>query len=61
MARVAITQVRSLIKRPERQRRTMQALGLKKINHTVEKDLNPQIEGMINAVSHLVEVKELKK
>ena len=61
MARVAITQVRSLIKRPERQRRTMQALGLSKINQTVEKDLNPQIEGMINAVSHLVEVKELKK
>ena len=61
MARVAITQVRSLIKRPERQRRTMQALGLSKINQTVEKDLNPQIEGMITAVSHLVEVKELKK
>ncbi len=61
MARVAITQVRSLIKRPQRQRRTMQALGLSKINQTVEKDLNPQIEGMINAVSHLIEVKELKK
>ncbi|MEM9324188.1 MAG: 50S ribosomal protein L30 [Bacteroidota bacterium] len=61
MARVAITQVRSLIKRPQRQKRTMEALGLKKINQTVEKELNPQIEGMINAVSHLVEVKELKK
>ena len=61
MAKVAITQVRSLIKRPERQRRTIQALGLGKINQTVEKELNPQIEGMINAVSHLIEVKELKK
>ncbi len=59
MGKVSIRQVRSTIKRPEKQKRTMQALGLSKINQTVEKELNPQIEGMINKVLHLVEVKEL--
>ena len=59
MAKVRITQVRSTIKRPDRQKRTIQALGLGKINRSVEKELNPQIEGMINAVSHLIDVKEL--
>lgn len=59
MAKVAITQVRSTIKRPTNQRRTIQALGLGKINRTVEKELNPQIQGMIDTVAHLVEVKEL--
>ncbi|MDW3193573.1 MAG: 50S ribosomal protein L30 [Cytophagales bacterium] len=59
MAKVAITQVRSTIKRPSNQRRTIEALGLGKINRTVEKELNPQIQGMIDTVAHLVEVKEL--
>lgn len=59
MAKVLITQVRSTIKRPERQKRTIQALGLGKIDRKVEKELNPQIEGMIKAVSHLIEVKAL--
>ena len=59
MAKVQITQVRSTIKRPIKQRRTIQALGLGKINKSVEKELNPQIEGMIKAVSHLVNVKEV--
>ncbi len=59
MAKVAITQVRSTIKRPTNQRRTIQALGLGKINRTVEKELNPQIQGMIDTVAHLIEVKEL--
>ena len=59
MAKVAITQVRSTIKRPDNQKKTIQALGLGKINRTVEKELNPQIEGMIKTVAHLVEVKEL--
>ena len=59
MAKVQITQLRSTIKRPERQKRTVKALGLGKINHTVEVELTPQIEGMINKVSHLVSVKEL--
>lgn len=59
MAKVRITQVRSTIKRPERQKRTMQALGLRKINRSVEVEKTPQIEGMIKKVSHLVSVDEI--
>lgn len=59
MAKVLITQKKSIIKRPGRQKRTIQSLGLGKINRSVEKELNPQIEGMIKSVQHLVEVKEL--
>ena len=59
MAKVSISQVRSTIKRPERQKRTIQALGLGKINKSVEVELTPQINGMINKVSHLVSVTEL--
>ncbi len=59
MAKVKITQVRSTIKRPERQKRTIQALGLGKINRSVEVELNPQIQGMIRTVNHLITVTEL--
>lgn len=59
MSKVLITQVRSAIARPKKQRLTIQALGLGKINRSVEKELTPQISGMINKVHHLVEVKEL--
>jgi large subunit ribosomal protein L30 len=59
MAKVQITQKRSTIKRPVRQIRTIQALGLGKINRTVEVELTPQIAGMIAKVGHLVTVKEL--
>ncbi len=59
MAKVRITQTRSTIKRTQRQRKTIEALGLGKIRKSVEKELNPQVAGMINAVQHLVEVKEL--
>lgn len=59
MAKVKITQVRSLISRPESQRRTIKALGLGKINRSVEKELTPQIAGMISKVNHLVIVTEL--
>lgn len=59
MAKVQITQTRSIIKRPETQQRTIQALGLGKINRTVEVELTPQIAGMIRKVNHLVTVKEL--
>ncbi|MEZ4983453.1 MAG: 50S ribosomal protein L30 [Saprospiraceae bacterium] len=58
MAKVKITQVKSLINRPKRQKDTMKALGLKKINHSVTIDVNPQIQGMINAVTHLVKVEQ---
>jgi large subunit ribosomal protein L30 len=59
MAKVQITQRRSMIKRPDTQQRTMKALGLGKINRTVEVELTPQIAGMIKKVNHLIIVKEL--
>ncbi len=59
MAKVQITQTRSIIKRPDTQVRTMKALGLGKMNRSVEKELNPQIAGMIRKVNHLITVKEL--
>lgn len=57
MAKVSIKQVRSTIDRPKKQKDTMIALGLDKLHRTVEKELTPQIQGMINKVQHLVEVK----
>lgn len=60
MAKILLTQVRSAIKQPIRQKRTIQALGLRKLNVTVEKELTPQIQGMINKVNHLVKVEEKK-
>jgi large subunit ribosomal protein L30 len=54
MAKVKITQVRSTIGRPEVQKRTIAALGLGKMNRTVEKELNPAMQGMINKVQHLL-------
>jgi large subunit ribosomal protein L30 len=59
MARVKITQIRSTIKRPENQKLTVKALGLGKINRSVEVELTPQIQGMIRTVNHLVTVTEL--
>ena len=58
MTKVKITLVKSGIDRPERQKRTLRALGLGKMQRTVEKELTPQIKGMISKVQHLVEVKE---
>lgn len=58
MATVKITKVKSTIDRPKRQKATMEALGLRKINHSVVKELTPQIQGMINKVSHLIVVEE---
>jgi ribosomal protein L30, bacterial/organelle len=59
MAKLQITLKRSLIGRPEVQRSTVQSLGLRKVNSTVVKEDNVAIRGMVNAVSHLVEVKEV--
>ncbi len=59
MAKVKITQVRSLIDRPKDQKLTIQALGLGKMNRSVEVEATPQIKGMIKKVSHLVTVTEL--
>ncbi|MGK7395966.1 MAG: 50S ribosomal protein L30 [Candidatus Cyclobacteriaceae bacterium M3_2C_046] len=59
MAKVRITQVRSTINRSKKQKLTIQALGLGKINKAVEVENTPQIAGMIGKVSHLVTVTEL--
>ena len=59
MKKVLIIQRKSVIKRPENQKRTIQALGLGKINRSVEKVVTPSISGMIRTVGHLIEVKEL--
>ncbi|MBC6612027.1 MULTISPECIES: 50S ribosomal protein L30 [Hymenobacter] len=59
MAQIKITLVKSVIDRPERQKRTVQALGLGKIGSTKEVENTPQIAGMVAAVQHLVEVTEL--
>ena len=56
MAKIKVNQVKSSIKRPERQKRTLIALGLKKMNRVVEHEATPQILGMIAKVNHLVEV-----
>ncbi|MGG4505372.1 50S ribosomal protein L30 [Heyndrickxia sporothermodurans] len=57
--KLAITLTRSLIGRPENQRETVKALGLRKVNQTVEHEDNAAIRGMVNKVAHLVTVKEL--
>ncbi len=59
MAKVKLTQVRSTIERPENQKRTIKALGLGKINRSVEVELNDAIAGMIRKVSHLIQVEEI--
>ncbi|MGY6546069.1 50S ribosomal protein L30 [Arthrospiribacter ruber] len=58
MAKLKVTQVRSTIKRPKDQKDTIKALGLGKINRTVEVENNPHMAGMIRKVSHLIKVEE---
>jgi large subunit ribosomal protein L30 len=56
MAKIKITQIKSIIDRSERQKRTMQALGLRKMNQTVEVEANAAIIGMVRKVNHLVAI-----
>ena len=58
MSKIKITQVKSGIDRMERQKRTLKALGLRKMHSTVEVEGTPQILGMVKAVHHLVTVEE---
>jgi large subunit ribosomal protein L30 len=60
MAKIKITQVKSGIDRPERQKQTLIALGLKKLHATKEVEATPQILGMVRKVEHLVTVEEVK-
>jgi large subunit ribosomal protein L30 len=59
MKKIKVTQVKSVIDRSERQKRTMIALGLKKMNASVEVEATPQILGMVTKVHHLIKVEEL--
>ena len=56
MEKIKIKQIRSRIGRPKDQKRTLDALGLNKINKVVEHNATPQIMGMINKVNHLIKI-----
>ena len=56
MAQIKIKQIKSRINCPAVQKRTLDALGLKKMNHVVVKEDTPSVMGMVNQVRHLVEV-----
>jgi len=58
MGKLQITQIKSTIRRNEKQKRTIRALGIRHLYQTVEQPDNPQIRGMINKVSHLLKVEE---
>ena len=58
MAKIKVTQIKSAINRPLRQKLTLQALGLGKLNRTVEHEATPQILGMVHKVEHLVKIEK---
>ncbi len=58
MEKIIITQVKSQIDRPERQKRTLKALGLGRISASVTVENTPQISGMVNKVAHLIKVEK---
>ncbi|HAD98804.1 MAG TPA: 50S ribosomal protein L30 [Cryomorphaceae bacterium] len=60
MATLRVKQVKSKIKRPADQKKTLAALGLRKMNQVVEHNDTPQIRGMVRKVAHLIEVEEVK-
>jgi len=59
MGKIIIKQIRSGIDRPAVQKRTLKALGIRKMNHSVEKEATPQILGMVRSVQHLVSVENI--
>jgi large subunit ribosomal protein L30 len=59
MSKLKITQIRSGIGKPARQKRTLAALGLKRMHQTVEVETTPQIMGMIGKVRHLLKIEEI--
>ena len=58
MAKIKVKQVKSRIGRPKNQKRTLDALGLRKMNAVVEHEETPQILGMVNKIKHLITVVE---
>jgi large subunit ribosomal protein L30 len=59
MAKIRITQIKSKNGKPERQKRTLAALGIRKMNHSVEHEATPQIMGMVEKVRHLIKIEEI--
>jgi large subunit ribosomal protein L30 len=60
MSKVQITQVKSAINKPIRQKRTLEALGITKLNRPKVHEATPQVLGMIDKVKHLLKVEEIK-
>ena len=59
MSKIKITQIKSVIKRPQRQKDTLLALGLGKINRSNVIEVNDQVQGMLNKVTHLITIEEI--
>ncbi len=59
MAKIRITQIKSKIGSTERQKLTLAALGIKKMNNPVDHEATPQIMGMVEKVRHLVKTEEI--
>ncbi|WP_423126531.1 50S ribosomal protein L30 [Gaoshiqia sp. Z1-71] len=59
MAKIKVTLVKSIIGSEKSQKATVEALGIKKLNHSVEHEATPAIWGMVNKVKHLVKVEEI--
>jgi len=59
MSKIRITQIRSKNGKPERQKRTLLALGIRKMHHSAEHEATPAILGMVEKVRHLVKVEEI--
>jgi large subunit ribosomal protein L30 len=60
MAKIKVKQLKRKIRRPQRQKRTLEALGLHKMDQVVEHEATPAILGMVNKVKHLISVEEIK-
>jgi large subunit ribosomal protein L30 len=60
MKKLRVEQIKSAIDRPERQKRTLRALGIKKMHQVIEVEATPQIEGMIRKIMHLLSVEEVQ-
>jgi large subunit ribosomal protein L30 len=59
MAKIRITQIKSKNGMPERQKRTLAALGIRKMHHSVEHEATPQILGMVEKIRHLVKTEDI--
>lgn len=60
MSKIKVKQIKSAIGKPVNQKRTLKALGIKRMHQVVEHEVNPAITGMVNKIKHLLEVEEVK-